>query len=118
IGDMDRKILGAIVLAVAASPAWGYQVRAVYQQTSLVEADGTQTVTVEVERELNDPPSQCVLDVTASAQQFANPPFDAATPNQDYTPTSTTLNFTVGANDTVVALTFPVPVVDDSLAEV
>lgn len=116
---MIRKLLGAGTLLLAASSAWGFQVRAFYQQPNqpLTEGAGTQTVTVEVEREPSDPQVVCEVDVTAAGQQFANPPPGAATPNEDYTPTSATLSFVVDVIDTVVAQTFDVPVLDDGLVE-
>lgn len=116
---MIRKTLSVCALLAIAAPAGAFQVRALYNQPNqpLLEGAGTQTVTVEVERELNDPQIVCELNVTAAGQQFVNPPPGAATPNEDYTPTSTTLNFVLDVTDTVVSQTFDVPVIDDSLVE-
>lgn len=109
--------MGAVLLTAAASSAWGYQVRTTFQPNALKEGDGFQTVTVEVQREQNDDPAACLMDVTVSARGFTQPPADAATPNVDFTPTTTTLSFTVGSADTVVSQTFNVPVIDDTLQE-
>lgn len=117
---MSKRILGALALTLAASSAWGYQVRAIYEQPpggDPVEADGQQIVTIQVERESSDAPAACLLDVSASAQQFASPPPDAATPGEDYTPTSDTFAINVGANDTIVEAQLIVPVLDDNLVE-
>ncbi len=113
----SRKIIGAALLAAAASSAWGYQVRTTFQSNGLLEGDGFQTVTVEVEREVSDDPSLCIVDVPVTAQGFSQPPPDAATPGVDFQTTSTTLTFSVDVADTVVSQTFNVPVIDDSLQE-
>jgi uncharacterized protein YhjY with autotransporter beta-barrel domain len=117
---MIRKVLSASVLAVAASSAWGFQVSAFYdtQGPQLSESDGQQTVTVRIERGVNDPQGLCIVDITAAGQDFASPPpIDIATPGSDYTPTTSTVTVGIDDNDTFVDATFSVPVLDDAIAE-
>lgn len=115
---MRSRVLGAIGLMAMASSAWGYQVRAIHdpQGPDLVEGDGRQIVTVQVQHEVEDPQITCNIDVTAAAQQFANPPPSAATPNEDYTPTTASFSFSVAPGQTASG-TFDVPVIDDNLVE-
>ena len=118
---MLRKLLGAVGLMAFAVSALAYEVRTIYAPPpdgDLLEADGLQVVTVQVVREASDVPTACQLQVTASAQEFSSPPADAASPGEDFTPTTAVVQLTVGANDTVVEQTFDVPVLDDTLVEV
>jgi outer membrane autotransporter protein len=118
---MLRRLFGAVGLMAFAASALAYEVRAIYSPPpdgDLLEADGLQVVTVQVVREASDEPTACQLEVVASAQAFSSPLADAATPGEDFSPTTAVLQLNVGENDTVVEQTFDVPVLDDSLVEV
>jgi outer membrane autotransporter protein len=118
---MFIRVLGALALMVLASSVWAYEVRAIYvppPDGELVEGDGFQVVTVQVEREADDPSTQCVLEVFVSAQALSSPIPEAATPNVDFVPTTAVLTFDVGPEDGLVEETFNVPVIDDDLVEV
>jgi outer membrane autotransporter protein len=118
---MFRKALGSLVLLALTSAAWGYEVRAIYvppPDGELVEGDGFQVVTVQVERGADDAPALCVVDVAVSAQALSSPIPEAATPDVDFVPTTAVLTIAVGAADNVAEATFNVPVIDDDLVEV
>lgn len=116
-----KRILCIVALTLAASTAWGYQLRAFYNPPAgqpLTEAAGSQTVSVEVTREAGDLAAACALNVTVAAQDPASPFFEQASAGVDYTPTTVTLPFAFGAADTQLTQTFDVPVLDDTLVEI
>lgn len=123
---MYKRIGLASLLLLAAAPGWGYNLSAFYdgQASTLLEADGRQTVTVRLERELDgtglptDPPGTCIIDATVQAGPFGSPTANDATPDVDYTPVSSqVIRLALFGDQLGLQTTFDVPVIDDAEPE-